>query len=180
MAKYKNKPYEMVEHNGEMVRKYADGSLRNERGHPVPGVAIPSPFAITPENARQMQARWRAIKYQVMADAANSEVQPELLAKYGDMAHVAERAITLQRIATTPEAGKAAVMAHSALTLDTGMAEPRGVETPTGTANDTAEVIGAVSELLSNIRALAHGFDNSKYHNHAADVVDAEAEAGEG
>jgi len=97
---------------------------RDTRGRWIVPPKPSKPFTV--ENAREMQMKGIVRKRQVMAQAANSEVQDtRLIEKYGPYAHVAERAVTLQRIATTPEAGKAAVMAHAALTRDTGMDEPK-------------------------------------------------------
>ncbi len=90
----------------------------------------------TSANAAEMQARAVAKKRLVMAEAANSDVRPDLVAKYGDYAHVAERAITLQQIATTPEAGKAAIMAHDALVRDMGMSEKAVEQQPSALPSD--------------------------------------------
>jgi len=128
--------------------------------------------------ARDMQRLAVAKKREVMARAANREVQDKsLLAEYGDYAHVAERAITLQRIATTPEAGKAAVMAHQALTQDTGQAEPRGNEQ--SEAVQAAQIVGDVvhdlaqlSAVWADVVARQNGFDNSNYQKQQGSVVD--------
>lgn len=104
------------------LRTLANGAIYDMERHRIVKAA-PKPF-ITKDNAAEMQKRAVEKKRVVMARAANSAVQDSrLIAEYGDMAHVAERAITLQSLATTPEAGKAAVMAHQALVRDTGMDE---------------------------------------------------------
>ena len=128
--------------------------------------------------ARDMQRIGVLKKREVMARAANREVQDKsLLAEYGDYAHVAERAITLQRIATTPEAGKAAVMAHQALTQDTGQAEPKVHEQDT--AVQTAQIVGDVVRDLAQLSAVwadvvarqANTCDNSNYHKQDSTVT---------
>lgn len=126
---------------GSGAWQYSDGSIRGEGGKLITKLYTPSP--ITHENAREYQAKAIMRKYQIMAQAANSEVQdPALIAEYGDMAHVAERAITLQRIATTPEAGKAAIMAHDALIRDTGMGERTTAHNEQVGARVVAQAIG--------------------------------------
>lgn len=107
---------------------------------------------ITSANGAEMQAKAVAKKRLVMAQAANRDVAPELIAQYGDYAHVAERAITLQQIATTPEAGKAAVMAHDALVRDMGMSEKALESSQAGPQVD--DTIRALGEFAAQIRDL--------------------------
>jgi len=106
---------------------------------------------ITSENAPQMQALAIAKKRLVMNHAANRDVSPALIAEYGSYAHVAERAIVLQQIATTPEAGKAAVMAHHALTTDTGMGERQAIQETQQTVTHTLDpdVIALLQKIAS-------------------------------
>ena len=101
----------------------------------------------------------------VMMQAANAEVPPELVAQYGAYAHVAERAQTLQRIASSPEAGKAAVMAHDALIRDTGMGEKQQVEQPNAPLSLTEQA------LLGLIQAIT---DKVKGESVDGEVVDGE------
>ena len=131
-----------------------------DRGRIISGKNITT--KITSENAREMQSLSIARKRLVMAAAANREVQDvTLFEQFGDYAHVAERAITLQRIATTAEAGKAAVMAHDALTRDTGMSEKQAEQTASVTNNvlvlDDA-TRGMIAQLLGD--GLTHGIDD--------------------
>jgi len=108
---------------------------------------------ITSDNAREYQTRAVAKKRLVMAEAANSRVRPDLVERYGDYAHVAERAETLQEIATTPDAGKAAVMAHAALVRDTGMDEPRAAETAQAVQSGADIVLSLIERIMSYARA---------------------------
>jgi hypothetical protein len=143
--------------DGTIARKYADGTIRNERGYPVPGSKINNTgHEITHENAREYQASAIAKKREVMARAANREVQPELIAEFGEYAHVAERAINLQRIATTPEAGKAAVMAHDALVRDTGMSEKIEKQGERSDDNYLRDVLADLADIARAIQAPLH------------------------
>ena len=58
----------------------------------------------------------------------------------------------LQAIATTPDAGKAAVLAHQALTRDTGLEEPRQAETQ-ATVIHVLDVSPELALLLADMRA---------------------------
>jgi hypothetical protein len=72
----------------------------------------------------------------------------DLIAKYGEDAHIVERAITLQTIASTPEAGKAAVMA------DTALQRAQGYDTSKenkGGGGSESDVIESVRGLLRDI-----------------------------
>mgnify|MGYP001600768488 CR=1 FL=1 len=122
---------------------------------------------ITAENARDYQSRAVAKKRVIMAEAANSAVQDtRLIEQYGDYAHVAERAQTLQIIASTPDAGKAAVMAHDALTRDTGMAELK--QTTDAGARVTLD-IGADA-----LQALLAAVTGARLREEIGEVADAE------
>jgi hypothetical protein len=107
--------------------------------------------AITSANARDMQRLAVEKKRSVMNQAANRDVSPALRAEYGEYAHVAERAIVLQQIATTPEAGKAAVMAHQALTNDTGMGEGKAIAETQQTVTHTLD-----PEVIALLQQIAH------------------------
>lgn len=126
---------------------------------------------ITSENARELQSMAVAKKRLVMAAAANSRVRPELIAQYGSYAHVAERAETLQLIATTPEAGKAAVMAHQALTADTGMSEKQiQAEAQTRTVNNVLVLPDGAMDVLRDLLNI----QLREGENAETEVVDAE------
>lgn len=139
---------------------------------------------ITPENAREMQRKGVLAKRAVIAAEANRAVQdPELLDRYGDYAYVADLTRTQMQIATTPEAGKAAVLAANWVVQNTGMDEKAATEA--GNVAD-APVTVALVELLGAItkRLNDNVFDNNNYHH--LDTVDADVaeeadgEGGEG
>ena len=143
--------YEVIEYKGNPARLYPDGSIRNNNGH---WLAVhPGAVSITSENAREMQASAVAQKRAVMMAAANREVPPELIAEFGAYAHVAERAQTLQRIATSPEAGKAAVMAHDALVRDTGMSEKQQEQTQQAQLSLTDQaLLGLIQAITDRVK----------------------------
>lgn len=145
-------PYEAIEHKGRPARLYPDGSIRNERGH---WLAVhPLGHVITRDDASVLAASAVAKKRAVMMAAANREVPAELIAEYGAFAHVAERAQTLQRIASSPEAGKAAVMAHDALIRDTGMAEKQAEQAQQPSSLTEQALVGLIQAITRNIAPL--------------------------
>jgi hypothetical protein len=100
---------------------------RNERGQwlTLPTGAAPP---ITSDNAREMVRLREAKRMRLYAEGAQRMVQDaKLIEKYGEDAHLVERAMTMQTIATTPDAGKAAVLAAAHLDraqgYDTGKAQ---------------------------------------------------------
>lgn len=106
--------YEIIEHNGREARLYDDGTIRNERGQLLkrPDYAP----VITTDNAHEFLAKREAKRMRLYAEGAQLSVQnKQLIERYGEDAHLVERAMTLQTIATTADAGKAAVMADTAL-----------------------------------------------------------------
>ena len=160
--------YEVVEHNGKQARKYPNGAIRDERGR----VIVPQPelakHAITSDTAHDM-LRARAMKRARLATegALLATVRTDLVLKYGDDAPLVERAQTLQTIATTPEAGKAAVMSAQYLDKLQGYADDPA---------DAGQVVDAVAGLVRELAKFAaqmmpNAFDNSSYRNH--EVVDA-------
>ena len=119
-----------------------------------PDLATGALTMINSENAAEYQLRAVVNKRLVMMQAANAEVPAELVAKYGAYAHVAERAQTLQRIASSPEAGKAAVMAHDALIRDTGMGEKQQVEQPNAPLSVTEQaLLGLIQAITDKVKA---------------------------
>jgi len=143
--------YEVIEYKGNPARLYPDGSIRNNSGH---WLAVhPAGASITRENARELQASGVMKKRAVMMAAANREVPPELIAEFGAYAHVAERAQTLQRIASSPEAGKAAVMAHDALIRDTGMSEKQQEQTQQAQLSLTDQaLLGLIQAITDRVK----------------------------
>lgn len=121
--------------------------------------------AITSETAHDM-LRARALKRARLATegALLATVRPDLVLKYGDDAPLVERAQTLQTIATTPEAGKAAVMSAQYLDKLQGYADDPA---------DAGQVVDAVAGLVRELALFAaqmmpNAFDNSNYRKHEA------------
>ena len=142
----------------ENVRVLKNGALYDDEKKRIVGVrpelATGALTMINSENAAEYQLRAVVNKRLVMMRAANREVPAELIAEYGDYAHVAERAQTLQRIASSPEAGKAAVMAHDALIRDTGMGEKQQIETPNAPLSLTEQaLVGLIQAITAKVQA---------------------------
>ena len=140
-----------IDINTPRLKVLKNGAVRDmDKGRIVSGKNITT--KITSENAREMQSLSIARKRLVMAAAANRHVEDaSLFEAFGDYAHVAERAITLQRIATTPEAGKAAVMAHDALVRDTGMSEKLVEQQAQNVTNNVLVLDDSMSDILSRV-----------------------------
>lgn len=90
---------------------------------------------LTSDRAREMvraREEKRIRLYNIGAQRAVQDTQ--LIREFGDDAHLVERAMTLQILATSPDAGKAAVMADSELRKAQGYEIPKGL--PAGDAGD--------------------------------------------
>lgn len=128
--------------------------------------------AITSENYHQYAAARAAKRARLYAEGAQMAViDPALVLQYGEDAHLVERARTLQTIATTPEAGKAAVLADQSLRKAQGYEDD-----PT----DPAQVVDAVAGLVRELAVFAAQIvsDNSYYRKHGD--PDAAGQAGQG
>ena len=141
----------------ETVKVFKNGALYDTETKRIIGVrpelATGETTQITSSNAAEYQARAVVNKRLVMMQAANAEVSPELVAQYGAYAHVAERAQTLQRIASSPEAGKAAVMAHDALVRDTGMSEKQQEQTQQAALSLTDQaLLGLIQAITDRVK----------------------------
>lgn len=114
------------------------------------GGAITTQF--TPQNAREMQSKAIAKKREVAAAAANLEVQDERALLFGDYAYLAESAINMQRLATSPEAGKAAVMAAQWLVTNTGVDEKQQQEQQgQQMADGVTDLLNALASFVSSV-----------------------------
>ena len=142
---------------------YSDGSQRNERGQ---ALALPpklAAHAITSANARDMLKLREEKRMRLYAEGAQLAVQNiGLVKQYGTDAHIVERAMTLQQIASTPDAGKAAVMADTALQRAQGY-DVKGDNTVNHV--HTLELTPEMIDALAQIRG--HQLD-------AGDVIDAD------
>lgn len=136
--------YEVVEYKGQAARKYPDGTIRNERGQALTLPGGLAKHAITSERASDMLRLRREKRARLATEGAlRAVLDAELIVKYGDDAPLVERAQTLQTIASTPNAGKAAVM--SAQYLDKLQ----------GYADDPADTTGVVDSVTALVRELA-------------------------
>ena len=120
--------------------------VRESNGRFAPGTRSGAP-PITPDTAHDM-LRARALKRARLATdgALLATVRPDLVLKYGDDAPLVERAMTLQTIATTPEAGKAAVMSAQYLDKLQGYADDPA---------DAGQVVDAVAGLVRELAMFA-------------------------
>lgn len=110
---------------------------------------------LTPFNSDSARAAVRAReekRIRLYTEGAGRAVQDtQLIREYGKDAHIVERGMTLQQIATTPDAGKAAVMAAQALDVAQGLIVKGKPETADGgvTFDD------AQRELIRDLAAIA-------------------------
>ena len=118
-------------HEGKRVRGRNGGTL--------------TPF--TPETSRLAAKAREEKRMRLYAEGAGLAVQDlTLVKKYGEDAHIVERARTLQEIASTPDAGKAAVMASAHLDKAQGL------------VTDKAQAETSTLTALADVMRLAAGF----------------------
>lgn len=123
-----------------------------------------TPF--TPETARAAVRAREEKRIRLYNAGARRAVQDtQLIREYGEDAHIVERAMTLQQIATTPDAGKAAVLAAQALDVAQGLITKGKDSTDAAPQSAPPAILLLVAELER--RGLAD------------EVVDADADAGE-
>lgn len=140
-------PFEVIEFRGREARKYADGSIRDDKGHMLTALPGTEDKAITSQNAPALALRRQELKRAAVRAAANAAVLSGTLRRdYGDLAFIAEITQNLMSIATTPENVKA-VDAARWLTTEAGMAERSG-EDNTGTINHVYTVDDNTRALL--------------------------------
>jgi len=137
--------------DGTVARRYPDGSIRNERGHPIPGTKIPNNgHEITHENARAFASRRLELKRETIAAAANEAVaRADFKQNYGDMAYIAELGYYAQLKAQNIDDPKQ-IDAARFLIQETGIAEARTPET----VNNTMNVIGVPPEIIHALTEL--------------------------
>lgn len=122
--------------DGTIARRYPDGSIRNERGHPIPGTKIPNDgYEITHENARSFVDRRMELKRSVMAQAANEAVaRGDFKQRYGDMAYLAELSYNAQLKSQNIDDPKQ-IDASRFIVQETGYSEAKQAETVNNTVN---------------------------------------------
>lgn len=105
-------------------------------------------------------------KRAVIAAAAQAAVQNgELVKAYGNEAWLAEIAQTQQEIATTPDAGKASIMAAEWLVRHSGLGEPSRLEREQVQTTHVHTIDPALASAISRLLSMR-----------GQDVVDVEAE----
>lgn len=158
--------YEEIEYKGQPARLYEDGTIRNAKGQALTAPPGLLKHAITSDTAHDMIAAREAKRRRLYAEGAQLAVQDmRLLEMYGHDAHIVERARTLQEIASTPDAGKAAVMADASLRKAQGLED----EAEPGQVIDAAADL--VRELARFVGAAFGGVDRGR-----GEVIDADAE----
>lgn len=143
---------ETKEQDGRMVRVYDNGAVQDvQTGY---WVAPAKTGMITADNARDMLRLREQKRHRLYALGAQRAVQDvQLLEEFGEDAHMVERAMTLQVIATTPDAGKAAVMADTALQRAQGydVKPTDGTDPPPPTSEAGAEAARILARVLSDV-----------------------------
>lgn len=134
---------------------YSNGEKRRENGTIAELPDTLKTHAITHDTAHDMLRLREQKKHEVMARALNREVQPELIAEFGEYAWMAEGAINMQRMATSPEAGKAAVMAFESVMEHTGHGKRRPNEGNGGGSPDVDAVRAVLRDVADMARALS-------------------------
>ena len=139
--------------DGTVARQYPDGSIRNERGWPVPGTKIPNGgHEITRENTREYAGMYLEKKRATIAAAANAAVQRgDFKVAYGDMAFVAEIGYHAQLKAQNVDDPKQ-IDAARFLLQETGLSEKAAQAEQQ--ADDPLRVIGSLA--LEFIKAKLH------------------------
>lgn len=125
---------------GERYRTLANGARQDlVTGKIVAGAVIDR------DRGREMVRAREEKRIRLYTEGAGRAVQDtQLIREYGKDAHIVERGMTLQQIATTPDAGKAAVMAAQALDVAQGLIVKGKPETDAPTDGDPARILGAM------------------------------------
>lgn len=110
-----------------------------------------TPF--NPETARAAVKAREEKRMRLYAEGAQlATIDPELLRKYKEDAHIVERARTMQEIATTPDAGKAAVMAAQHLDKAQGLTVDKTQETQSAMPDVIqSAVLGLISAVMDKV-----------------------------
>jgi hypothetical protein len=144
--------------DGRIGYEYSDGTIRDSGGR---AMALPEKMrehAITSDRAREMIRLREEKRRRLYAIGAQRMVQNQkLIEEFGEDAHLVDRAMTLQQIATTPDAGKAAVMADTALQRAQGYdVKPTDLDNvptmPPATSAETAHILARVlSDVIKHV-----------------------------
>lgn len=151
---------------GERYRTLANGARQDlTTGKIVAGAVIDR------DRGREMVRAREEKRIRLYTEGAGRAVQDtQLIREYGKDAHIVERGMTLQQIATTPDAGKAAVMAAQALDVAQGLIVKGKPETADGgvTFDD------AQRDLIRDLAAIATAIDAERQPAPTARRVSAE------
>jgi hypothetical protein len=114
---------------------------------------------ITSDEARDMVRIREEKRIRLYNIGAQRVVQDaRLIKEFGEDAHIVERGMTLQTIASTPDAGKAAVMAADKLDVNQGLIVKGQPEAPAQNINNilalTSDAARIIADAMSRIRAI--------------------------
>ena len=152
MGKKINVPIPITDTEEPQVRILANGAKQDIATGKIVGGAV-----LTRDNARDMVRARVEKKRAVIAQAAQEAVQNgALVGRYGDSAWLAEVAQAQYTLATTPDAGKSAVMAASWLVEHSGMGEPKGKDTDDGGVTAAADLVRALADFAAAIPRQIH------------------------
>lgn len=116
--------YTIETRDGREVLVYQNGLVKDKVSGKI--IAPSNRRIMTSEEGAERRLKGVIKKREIVAKAANREVQDKTLYEtFGALAWLAEGAINMQRLATTPEAGKASVDAFAALVKNAGLEEPK-------------------------------------------------------
>jgi hypothetical protein len=136
---------------------------------------IVSGATLTSDTARDMVRAREAKRMRLYAEGAQlGVIDTALIEQYGPDAHLVERARTLQTIASTPDAGKAAVMA------DTALQRAQGYDVKQAEQAGPADAMGLAVTLLRELAAFASTVEISAVIASKPDAVDGEIVADDG
>jgi len=147
--------------NGRETRVLSNGSIADV----ATGQIIKGP-AMSPDTARDMVRAREAKRIRLYAEGAQLSVaDAALIAQYGPDAHIVERGMTLQTIASTPDAGKAAVMA--AAHLD----KAQGLYTDPSDSTSTAPQSATEAALVGLLHVITQGIQQAQALDTTVDVI---------
>ena len=138
----KNVPIETTE-----LRTVKNGAVQDMRtGKFVQGAALDR------DTARDMVRKRVEKKRAIVAQAAQDAVQRgDLVGKYGDAAWIAEVTQAQMQLATTPDAGKSAVMAAQWLISNAGMDEKQATADAQPTTSDVTNLVSALAQFVATV-----------------------------
>ncbi len=126
-----------------------NGAVRDKKTGRI--VAMP---ALDRDTARDMVRRREEKRMRLYAEGAGlATVDQSLIAKYGEDAHIVERARVMQEIATTPDAGKAAVMAAQHLDRAQGLIADKAEASEQVPDLVQSALLGLIGAVMDKVQA---------------------------